>query len=160
MNRFATVLAAASFALTAGFAQAQMTPPGGMSHGADHGKMREGMKAAREACKDKSDRRACMTEQMCSKASDPKQCFEHAKKRGEHHAKRSEDRQKMHEACSGKRGEDLTGCMKAQHQQKHAQRLEMRQKAHEACNGKRGDELGKCLGDQREKHGRGHHGRG
>ena len=170
MNRFVTVLAAASFALTAGMAQAQM-----MSHGGDHaqmmaqmsqggpergGRMHEGMKAAHEACKDKPDRRACMTEQICSKASDPKKCFEHAKMRGEHHAKRAEDRQKMHEACNGRRGEDLAVCMKTQHQQKHAQRLEMRQKAHEACNGKRGEDLGKCLHDQREKLGMGHGRRG
>jgi hypothetical protein len=155
MNRIATAIAVASFALTAGFAQAQMS-----QGGAERPRMHEGMKAAHEACKDKPDRRACMTEQICSKSSDPKKCFEHAKQRGEHHAKRAEDRQKMHEACNGKRGDDLATCMKGQHQQKHAQRLEMRQKAHEACNGKRGEDLGKCLREQREKLGMGHHRRG
>ena len=161
MNRFATAVAAAAFALTAGLAQAQMSQGGPeRSGGPDRAKMREGFKAAHEACKDKPDRRACMTEQICSKSSDPKKCFEHAKAHGDRRAKHTEARQKMHEACNGKRGEDLANCMKTQHKEKHAQRLEMRQKAHEACNGKRGDELGTCLRDQREKLGLGHHRRG
>jgi len=159
MNRFTTAIAAVSLALASSFALAQMSQ-GGPERGGERGRMHEGMRAAFEACKDKPDRRACVTEQVCSKASDPKRCFEHAKMRGEHMQKRAEDRQKMHEACNGKRGEDLANCMKTQHQQKHAQRLEMRQKAHEACNGKRGEELGKCLHEQREKMGFGGHRRG
>ncbi len=151
MNRFVTALAAASFSLAATFAYAQMTPPGGP----DRGQMHEGMKAAHEACKDKPDRRACMTEQMCAKASDPAKCQAHAKKRGQHMQQSTEQRQKMHEACNGKRGDDLTSCIKGQRQQLHAQRLEQRQMAHEACTGKRGEELGKCLHEQRGKSG--HH---
>ena len=76
--------------------------------------MREAFKAAHEACKGKPEQRACITEQICSKASDPKKCFEHAKARGEHMQKRAEDRQKMHEACNGKRGEELGKCLHEQ----------------------------------------------
>ena len=113
MNRFATAVAAVSFALTAGLAQAQMSQGDPERAKAREG-ARESFKAAHEACKDKPDRRACMTEQICSKASDPKKCFEHAKARGEHHAKRTDDRQKMHEACTGKRGEELGKCLHEQ----------------------------------------------
>jgi len=156
MNRFATTLAAASFALATTFAQAQMTPGG---HGM--GPMHDGMKAAHEACKDKPDRRACMMEQMCAKAPDPAQCHARAKERSQHMQQRAEKRQMMHEACSGRRGDDLANCIKSQRQKYRAERLEQRQKAHEACNGKRGDELGKCLGEQRQKFGpRGPHLRG
>ena len=157
MNRFIPALAAASFALAATFAYAQMTPPSG---GMDRGGMHEGMKAAYESCKDKPDRRACMTEQMCAKSSDPAKCHARAKEHAQRMQQRVEQRQKMHEACNGKRGDELTSCIKGQRQQLHAQRLEQRQKAHEACNGKRGEDLGKCLREQREKLGFGHHRRG
>ena len=113
MKRFTTALAAIFLALSASFAMAQMQQ-GEKREGPDRAQMREAMKAAHEACKDKPDRRACMTEQICSKASDPKKCFENAKMRGEHHAKRAEDRQKMHEACNGKRGEELGKCLHEQ----------------------------------------------
>ena len=148
MTRFVTSLAAASFALAATFAQAQMTPGSpGMAQ------RHEGMRAAFEACKDKPDRRACMTEQMCAKSPDPAKCHARAKERSLHMQQRAEQRQKMHEACNGKRGDDLTACIKGQRQKLRAERLEQRQKAHEACTGKRGDELGKCLGEQRQKSG-------
>ena len=163
MNRFATVVAAVALALTAGFAAAQMSQGGPQRHesgGPDRAKMREAYMAAHEACKGKPDQRACMTEQICSKASDPKRCFEHAKKRGEHMAKRMEERQKMHEACNGKRGPELDTCLQTLRKQKHAQHQELRQKAHEACNGKRGEDLGRCLHEQREKLGLGGHHRG
>ena len=157
MNRFATTMAAASLALAATFAQAQMTP-GSPGVAQRH----EGMRAAYEACKDKPDRRACMTEQMCAKSPDPAKCHASAKERSQHMQQRAEKRQQMHEACNGKRGDDLTNCIKGQRQKYRAERLEQRQKAHEACNGKRGEELGKCLGEQRQKFGpRGpHHLRG
>jgi len=155
MNRFTTAVAAISLALTASFAVAQMQPGG-----PDRAKMHEGMKAAYEACKDKPDRHACMMESMCAKSSDPAKCQAHAKERGQHMQQRAEQRQKMHEACNGKRGDDLVNCMKGQHAQMKAAHLEQRQKAHEACNGKRGEELGKCLHEQREKLGFGHHERG
>ena len=110
MNRFATAIAAVSFALTAGFAQAQM-----MAHdGGDRAKMREGMKAAHEACKDKPDRRACMTETMCAKSPDPAKCQAGAKERHANMGKRMDERQKMHEACTGKRGEELGKCLHEQ----------------------------------------------
>ena len=160
MNRFTTAIATVSLALSASFAVAQM-PQGQMRHeGSDRGQMHERMKAIHEACKDKPDRRACMTEQYCAKSPDRAKCEARAKERGQHMQQRAEQRQKMHEACNGKRGDDLANCIKGQRQMKHAQRLEMRQKAHEACNGKRGDELGKCMHEQREKMGFGHHRRG
>ena len=160
MNRFTTAIAAVSLALSASFAVAQM-PQGQMRHeGSDRGQMHERMKAIHEACKDKPDRRACMTEQYCAKSPDRAKCEARAKERGQHMQQRAEQRQKMHEACNGKRGDDLANCIKAQRQQMKTARLEMRQKAHEACNGKRGDDLGKCLRDQREKLGFGHHRRG
>ena len=144
MNRSISTLAAATLALAATFAAAQMSP---REHGM--GPNHEAMRAAYEACKDKPDRRACMTEQMCAKSQDPAKCQAQAKARGEQMQQRIEARQKMHEACSGKRGEELANCMKGQRQAMMQQRMEERQKAHEACNGKRGDELMKCLQDQR-----------
>ena len=109
MNRFTTAVAAISLALTASFAVAQMQPGG-----PDRAKMREGMKAAYEACKDKPDRHACMMESMCAKSSDPAKCQARAK---EHHArmiKRMDEHQAAAEACTGKRGEELGKCLHEQ----------------------------------------------
>ena len=160
MKTLIPALAAASFALAASFAFAQGTPghgPGmggqGMGPGfAGRGESREQMRAAHEACKDKPDRRACMAEQYCARSPNPAQCLARAKERAQQAQQRLEQRQLMHEACNGKRGEDLTKCMQAQHQAQRSQRMDERQKAHEACNGKRGEELGKCLGEQRQKY--------
>jgi hypothetical protein len=80
--------------------------------------MRERMKAAHEACKDKADRRACMTEQMCAKSEDPAKCQARAKEHGERHAKRMDERQAMHEACTGKRGTELQKCLGEQRKDK------------------------------------------
>ena len=118
MNRFVTAIASASFALGATFAQAQM-----MHGGPGMGQMHEGMKAAFEACKDKPDRRACMTEQFCAKSPDPAKCQAQAKERQARMAQRIEQRQKMHEACNGKRGEDLTTCLRGQRQALRNQHL-------------------------------------
>ena len=150
MTRSITTLAAATLALAATGAGAQMPP---QERGMGMGPNREAMRAAYEACKDKPDRRACMTEQMCAKAQDPAKCQAQAKARGEKMQQRVEARQKMHEACSGKRGEDLANCMKGQRQAMMQQRMEERQKAHEACNGRRGDELMNCLREQSGKSG-------
>jgi hypothetical protein len=167
MKRLIPTLAAATLAFAASFAFAQggpgsgpgmsgqgMGPGGGNGPGPGmQGQGREQMRAAYEACKDKPDRRACMTEQYCAKSADKAKCQAQAK---EHQARMSqhlEQQQKMHEACNGKRGEDLTKCMQGQHQALRNQHLDERQKAHEACNGKRGDDLAKCLGEQREKFG-------
>src|SRR5678815_1336982 len=146
MDRITTAVAAVSLALSASFAMAQM-----QHGGPDKAQMHERMKAIQEACKDKPDRRACMMEQFCAKSQDPAKCQARAKEHGQRMQKHAEERQKMHEACNGKRGDDLANCIKGQRQQMKTARLEMRQKAHEACNGKRGDDLGKCLRDQREK---------
>jgi hypothetical protein len=148
MKTLIPTLAAVSLALAATFAQAQMTP-GGPGMGPVH----EGIRAAYEACKDKPERRACMTEHYCAKSPDPTKCQAQAKERQARMAQRVEQRQKMHEACNGKRGEELTTCLRGQHQALRNQHLDERQKAHEACSGKRGEELGKCLGEQRQKFG-------
>lgn len=166
MKTLIPALAAVSFALAATFAVAQGTPghgPGtggqGMGPGggygpgnqAGRGEMREQMRGAYEACKDKSDRRACMTEQYCAKSTDQAKCQAQAKEQQARFSQRLEQQQKMHEACNGKRGEDLTKCMGDQRLAQRNLRMDEMQKAHEACNGKRGDELGKCLGEQRQK---------
>jgi hypothetical protein len=103
-------------------------PMGGMHHGmkpcsqeadpakceANRKEMRERHMAAREACKDKPDRRACMTEQYCSKAADKAQCQAQAKERQAKMSKRMDERQAAHEACTGKRGDELQKCLGAQ----------------------------------------------
>lgn len=73
--------------------------------------MKERAKAAREACKDKPDRRACMQEQFCAKAPDPAKCVAEGKARKTQHR---DARQKAHEACNGKRGDELASCLQAQ----------------------------------------------
>ena len=76
----ATLLGAAL--LASAVAVHAQTPPGDAGKGQHRQEMREKMKAAYEACKDKPDRRACMIEQRCAKAPDPAQCRERAKERG------------------------------------------------------------------------------
>ena len=73
--------------------------------------MREHMKGAYEACKDKADKRGCMAEKMCAKAPDPAKCQEKAKERQTRMSRHMDERQKAHEACTGKRGEDLMKCL-------------------------------------------------
>ena len=107
-----TTLLACSFAL-----QAQTPPAGGLApeaqkgHAERHSQMREHMKSAMEACKGKDDRRACMQEQMCAKAPDPAKCQAEGKARMTRHM---EERQKAHEACNGKRGDELMKCLESQ----------------------------------------------
>jgi hypothetical protein len=111
--------------------QAQTTPaPAAGEHGkhrpgAEQRKqMKEAMRAAHEACKDASDKRACMTQNMCAKAPDPAKCQERAKERHAHASKRLDERQAMHEACTGKRGEELQKCLGAQHKPRHGRKPE------------------------------------
>ena len=136
MNRFIPALAAACFAMSASFSFAQApsgdTGKGGgmMSREGGHRmmkpcsqepdpakcearrkEMRENMKQAHETCKSDTDRRGCMTKQMCAKASDPAKCLENSKERHARMSKRMDERQKAHEACSGKRGEELGKCL-------------------------------------------------
>jgi len=115
MNRFMPALAAACFALSAAPAYAQ-GPAGDAGKGEHRKEMREKMKAAHEACKDKPDRRACMAESMCAKAPDPARCQANAKERHTKMSKRMDERQQMHEACTGKRGEELMKCLGDQRQ--------------------------------------------
>ena len=173
-----TLIPAVSFAtlaLAATFAFAQGTPgagpgygpgygmggqgmgPGMMGDRAGRGPVREHMRAAYEACKDKPNQQTCMSEQYCAKSSDPAKCQAQAKEHQARHAQRIEQRQKMHEACNAKRGDELTSCLRGQHLALRHQRLDERQKAHEACNGKRGEALATCLGEQRQKLGHGWH---
>jgi len=139
MTRLIPALAAASFALLAGTALAQAPadagkgPMGGhrmmmkpCSQEADPAKceaqrkeMREHMKAAREACKDSADKRGCMTQQMCSKASDPAKCQERAKERHARMSRHMDERQAAHEACTGKRGDELMKCLGEHHPKHH-----------------------------------------
>jgi Spy/CpxP family protein refolding chaperone len=142
MKKLTAALAAAMFALAATFAHAQapsgdagkgpgMMGPGGghrmmkpCSQEADPAKceanrkaMRENMKQAWESCKSSTDRRGCMTQQMCAKAQDPAQCQAKAKERQQRHMKMMDEHQKAAEACTGKRGDDLMKCMHDQRPQ-------------------------------------------
>ena len=142
MNRLIPALAAACFSLAAATAMAQppsgdgkgpMGGPGGGGPGGGHHRMKpcsqeaepakceanrkeryERAKQAREACKDKPDRRGCMTEQYCAKEQDPAQCQARAKERHARSSQRLDQRQAAHEACTGKRGDELQTCLYAQ----------------------------------------------
>ena len=140
MNRFIPALAAACFAMSASFAFAQAPSgdagkgPGMMGPGGHHRmmkpcsqepdpakcearrkEMRDNMKQAFETCKSDADKRGCMTNQMCAKAPDPAKCLAGAKERQQKHAQYRDARQKAAEACTGKRGDDLTKCLHEQH---------------------------------------------
>lgn len=131
MRTVISTLTAGTLALAAAVAFAQTPPaPSGEPRARptpeQREKIREAFKSAREACKDNADRRACMTEQMCAKASDPARCQERAR---EHHArmsKRMDERQAAHEACTGKRGEELAKCLGEQRKHRPGQRREGR----------------------------------
>jgi hypothetical protein len=140
MNRLSTALAATLFCFSAGIVHAQAPAsdagkgPGMMGQGGPRGMMmkpcsqeadpakceanrkqvRENMKAAHEACKDKPDRSGCMTEQFCAKSPDPAKCNERAKERHARMSKRMDQRQAAAEACTGKRGDALMSCMHEQ----------------------------------------------
>ena len=119
MKSIATFLGAAllcgSFAV-----QAQTTPP--PAGGADRKpptpeqreKFRGDMRAAHEACEAATDKRACMTENMCAKQADPAKCKDMAKQRHAEHGKRMDQRQEIAEACTGKRGDTLKQCYRAE----------------------------------------------
>ncbi len=122
MKAISTLLGAALLCSTLAV-QAQTTPapsaePRQRPTPEQREKMKEAYKAAREACKDNPDRRACMTQQMCSKAPDPAKCQERAKERGARMGKHMDERQAAHEACTGKRGDELMKCLEAQRKPK------------------------------------------
>jgi len=130
MNRLIPALAAALFCLASGVSHAQDAnkAPGGphyrgkpCSQEADAAKCEANRKdmmaraqAAREVCKDKPDRRACMTEQFCAKSEDPSKCQAMSKQRQENVSKRMDARQAAAEACTGKRGDELQKCLHSQ----------------------------------------------
>ncbi|MSQ88011.1 MAG: hypothetical protein EXR32_01885 [Betaproteobacteria bacterium] len=98
------------------------TPAGDPGKGEARKEMRAKMKTAHEACKDHPDRHACMTESKCAKSSDPAKCQAQAKERHAKMRKHMDERQVAHEACTGKRGDELMKCLGAQHQKSgHAQ---------------------------------------
>ena len=117
MNRSRLSLLLGAALLAGSFALQAQTPPAGAGPEAQkgrserHAQMREHMKSAMESCKGKDDRRACMQEQMCAKAQDPAKCQAEGKARMTRHM---EERQKAHEACNGKRGDDLMKCLETQ----------------------------------------------
>jgi len=136
MNRLIPALAAACFSLSSLNALAQAPagdagkgPMGGTHHRmkscsqeadpakceADRKEKRARVAAAREACKDKPDRRGCMSEQYCAKSQDPATCQAQTREYHARMSKRMDERQAAHEACTGKRGEELQTCLHAQH---------------------------------------------
>ena len=133
MNRLIPALAAACFSLAAATAMAQPPSgdgkgPGGPRHGmrncsqaadpakceAERKERYERVKQAREACKDKPDRQGCMAENYCAKAQDPAKCQARAKEHRARSSQRLDQRQAAHEACTGKRGDELQKCLSAQ----------------------------------------------
>ncbi len=135
MNRFSPALAAALFCASAAtaFAQGPAGEPGrgpGMMGRGEHrmlkpcsqesdpakceakrNERRAQARHAYESCKDKPDRRACMTEQYCAKSQDPAQCQAKAKEHRARISKRMDEHQAAAEACTGKRGDELQKCM-------------------------------------------------
>jgi len=112
VNRALALVGAALFGASF-FAFAQATAPKADGKGGQRQhQMREHIKGAHEACKDKPDRMACMHGQMCAKAADPAKCLAEGKARMN---KRLDERQAMHEACTGKRGDQLQRCLGEQH---------------------------------------------
>jgi hypothetical protein len=55
-------------------------------------KARETMKKAHAACENASDKRACMTKEMCAQSADPAKCELRAKERAEKRKERLEQR--------------------------------------------------------------------
>ena len=125
LNRVVPALAAACFSLAAAVAGAQAPPretqkPCAQTADPEKCKakrkeLREKLKAA-QACKEKGDKRLCAAERYCAKAPDPAKCRTEARQRQEAADRRVDERQKEHEACSGKRGEPLQKCLSEQRQ--------------------------------------------
>jgi hypothetical protein len=84
--------------------------------------MRERVKAMHESCKDKTDRRACMTEQYCAKSPDPAKCQAQARERQAKMGQHMDARQAAAEACTGKRGDELHKCMGEQREKHRARK--------------------------------------
>ena len=141
MNRFLPALAAACFAMSASFAFAQAPSGDGkgggmMERGGPHRMMKPcsqeadpakceaqrkemhaTFKQAFETCKSDADRRGCVTKQVCAKSPDPAKCLAGANERQQKHAQFRDARQKAAEACTGKRGDELSKCLRDQRPQ-------------------------------------------
>ena len=119
MNRIATFLGAALLCGSIA-AQAQTSPPpaGGAERkgptAEQRKQMRETFHSARKACEGKTDRNACMQEQLCAKATDKAKCQASVKERQTKMAQHRDVRQAIAEACTGKRGDDLRNCYRAE----------------------------------------------
>jgi hypothetical protein len=83
-------------------------------------KSREAVRKARAACEGKrgDERRDCLRQQACAQAKDPAACEARAKEQAKRREQRTEARQKAHEACAGKRGEELRSCLREQYPRK------------------------------------------
>jgi hypothetical protein len=120
MNR--TLFLVVTAMIVAPAAALAQSPAGAEGKGADRRhEMRERLKAAHEACKDASDRRACLHEKMCETSADPAKCRAETAERHKRLIARMEERQAMHEACSGKRGEELMKCLAEQRRSHHGE---------------------------------------
>lgn len=83
-------------------------------------KAKDAYAKARQACEGKTgpERADCMRLQMCAQAKDPAACEARAKEQAKRREQRLEARQKAHEACAGKRGEELKSCLREQYPRK------------------------------------------
>ena len=119
MKNIATLLGAALLCGSLA-AQAQTSPPpaGGAERkgpsAEQRHQMHERMEAAHKACEGKPDRQACMQEQMCAKAADKAKCQARMTERRQKMGQRMDQHQEIAEACTGKRGEDLRKCYRAE----------------------------------------------
>ena len=77
------------------------------------GEMKSAHRDARAACQGKTgaEHEQCMAHEMCARAKDPAKCEAEAKER-------MARREKIHEACKDKRGEDLKACIRDQRSRK------------------------------------------
>jgi hypothetical protein len=75
--------------------------------------MRERFEQARAACEGKqgSERGECMAQSICAKAPDPQIC-----------TARAAERRKAMQACAGKQGDEIRGCMKSRREARPAPR--------------------------------------
>jgi hypothetical protein len=114
---------------------------------------------ALKACEGKPDgeRRACMQQEMCAQAKDPKACHERYAKAAAARAARD----KAAKACEGKQGAERGDCMRretcaqakdpAQCEARIKEAAARRDKIRETCKDKKGDEYRACIRAERGK---------
>jgi hypothetical protein len=111
-SKIATFLGAALLCSTLAVQAQSSTPPTPDQRAKRH----EAMKGAHEACKDATDRHACMVQQFCAKSEDKAKCEARAKEHEKHRAEHMDKMQAAAEACTGKRGDELKKCYQEQRQ--------------------------------------------